>query len=310
MNTRSFMNPLRIQGLAFSILAIPAAVFAAIWGSSFSEQSGLIVLATLILLLGVPHGALDTIFAYKLYNLRTSADWILFILIYLLLAALVVAVWWWAPMVFLMLFLLISAAHFSGDPEIGTPLLTRILYGGSVLLLPALLHAGEVTRLFGLLVGTAAASSLTPWITLLAWIWLPFAVLSVILLASSNWLGALEIGSVILLSIVAPPLLAFTLFFCGMHSARHIIRTIDYSGNFSRRLLAVSALLPMIGVLVISVGAWEFLKGKPLDERIIQIVFVGLAALTVPHMALVERVRLSGWIKSVVKPSSLESNTD
>lgn len=310
MNTAKFMKPLRIQGLAFSVLAITSAIFAAVWGGSFSNQTGLILLATLILLLGVPHGALDTIFAYKLYDLRKPTDWILFTLIYLLLAALVVAVWWWTPMVFLILFLLISAAHFSGDPEKGTPLLTRILYGGSILVLPALLHSGEVDRLFGFLVGMAPASSLMPWITLLAWIWLPCAVLSVILMAWSDWLAALEIGAVLVLSVVAPPLLAFTLFFCGMHSARHILRTIDYSGNFSGRLLALSALLPMIGVLAISVGAWEFLKGKSLDERIVQIVFVGLAALTVPHMALVERVRLSGWIKDVAKPSGPESKTN
>ncbi|KAB2638771.1 MAG: ATP-binding protein [Verrucomicrobia bacterium] len=308
MNAASFIKPLRIQGLAFSVLAIASAIFAEVWGGSFSDQSGLILLATLILLLGVPHGALDTIFAYKLYDLRKLADWILFTLIYLLLAALVVAIWWWAPMVFLILFLLISAAHFSGDPEQGTPLLTRILYGGSILVLPALLHSGEMGRLFGFLVGTNPAASLMPWITLLAWIWLPCAVLSVILLAWSNGLGALEIGAVLVLSVVAPPLLAFTLFFCGMHSARHILRTIDYSGNFSRSLLAISAFLPMIGVLVISVGAWEFLKEKSLDERIVQIVFVGLAALTVPHMALVERVRLSGWIKGGAKLSGTENN--
>ena len=59
---------------------------------------------------------------------------------------------------------------------------------------------------------------------------------------------------------------------------------------------------------MISVGAWEFLKEKSLDERIVQIVFVGLAALTVPHMALVERVRLSGWIKGGAKLSGTENN--
>jgi len=304
------MNPLRLQGLVFSFLAIVTTAWAVLWGGSFSDQSGLIILATMILLLGVPHGALDTIFAYKLYDLRKPLDWIVFTLVYLLLAALVVAIWRLAPMVFLIFFLLISIAHFSGDPEKGTPLPTRILYGGSILILPALLHSGEVGRLFGFLVGAPPACLLMPWISLLAWIWLPCSVLAVIALAWSDSLTALDIGSVILLAVVAPPLLAFTLFFCGMHSARHILRTIDYSGTFSRPLLVLSALLPMIGVLVIAVVAWEFLKGKSVDERIVQVVFVGLAALTVPHMALVERVRLSDWIMGGAKPSSPESNPE
>ncbi|MEI6081887.1 MAG: Brp/Blh family beta-carotene 15,15'-dioxygenase [Verrucomicrobiota bacterium] len=295
------MSPLRIQGFLFSLCALGAAAFFALIGfqkGNFNGQSGLIILATLILLLGVPHGAFDTIFAYRLYDLRKPTDWMLFTMIYLLLAVVVVAVWWWAPMGFLILFLLISAAHFSGDPEEGTPHATRILYGGSVLLLPALFHSEEMARLFGLLVGDEPALLLMPWIKLLAWIWLPCVALGVILLAWRDWLGAMEIASVVLLSVAAPPLIAFTLFFCGMHSARHILRTIDYSGSVSRRLLALSALLPMIGVVAVSALVWCFLKGKSLDERLIQIVFVGLAALTVPHMALVERVRFSGWIKN------------
>jgi len=294
------MGSLRIQGFLFSLCAFGVAGSFACDGlhnANFTGQSGLIILATLILLLGVPHGALDTIFAYKLYNIQKPRDWMLFTMIYLLLAALVVVVWWWAPMVFLILFLLISAGHFSGDPEEGTPHATRILYGGCVLLLPALLHSEEMGRLFGLLVGVEPALLLMPWIKLFALIWLPCVVLGAILLVWRDWLGAMEIGSVVLLSVAAPPLVAFTLFFCGMHSARHILRTIDYSGTFSRRLLVLSAFLPMIGVVVVSALAWWLLKGKSLDERLIQIVFVGLAALTVPHMALVERVRYFGWIK-------------
>lgn len=294
------MSPIRFQGFIFSLCAFGAAVFFACAGhqqANFTGQSGLIILASLILLLGVPHGALDTIFAYRLYDLRRPLDWMLFTLIYLLLAAVVVAVWWWAPIVFLILFLLISAAHFSGDPEKGTPLATRILYGGCVLLLPAFLHSEEMGRLFGHLVGDEPALLLMPWIKLLALIWLPCAALAVILLMWRDWLGAMEIGSVVLLSVAAPPLVAFTLFFCGMHSARHILRTIDYSGTFSRRLLALSAFLPMIGVAVLSALALWLLKSKSLDERLIQIVFVGLAALTIPHMALVERVRLFGGIE-------------
>jgi len=107
----------------------------------------------------------------------------------------------------------------------------------------------------------------------------------------------LEMGAVAVLAVLAPPLISFTVFFCAMHSARHILRTIDYSGHTSPGLILGATLLPMLGVLLASAAAWHFLGGTPINGAIIQLVFVGLAALTVPHMALVERVRLSGWVK-------------
>ena len=65
----------------------------------------------------------------------------------------------------------------------------------------------------------------------------------------------------------------------------------------SWRFLGWVALLPMVGVALASAAAWYFFKDNPLDARVVQIVYVGLAALTVPHMVLVERVRLMGWIR-------------
>ena len=79
-----------------------------------------------------------------------------------------------------------------------------------------------------------------------------------------------------------------------MHRARLIIWTIDYSGRSSLGLILGAALLPMLGALVASAEAWHFLGGTSLDARVIQLVFVGLASLTAPHMAPVEHVRLSG----------------
>ena len=136
----------------------------------------------------------------------------------------------------------------------------------------------------------------------MAWPWLGAVILVVIERLRRDWLTALEITAASGLALLTPPLVAFTVFFCGMHSARHILRAAEYSGHWEIRLLAVAALLPMLGVLAASAGAWYFLQDTALDARVVQIVFVGLAALTVPHMALVERVRFSGWRKAAARP--------
>jgi Brp/Blh family beta-carotene 15,15'-monooxygenase len=289
------MNAQRIQGLAFSIGAIVLAVVA-VSAARFDSQVELIVVASLIVLLGIPHGALDTIFARQLYGIQTLGGWLRFALIYLLLSASVVGFFMLAPSGFLIGFLLISMLHFSGDPAGGTPWMARALYGGAIIVLPTLLYAGEITRLFALLVGIDSASLVTPFLRLLAWPWLIIFVLAAIQRLTKDWLTALEMGAVALLAVLAPPLISFTVFFCAMHSARHILRTINYSDNSSLGLILGAMSLPMLGVLLASATAWHFLDGMPINGAIIQLVFVGLAALTVPHMALVERVRLSGWM--------------
>jgi len=159
------------------------------------------------------------------------------------------------------------------------------------------LYADEITRLFALLVGNDAATLITPFIHLLAWPWLIGLALATIQRLPKDWLTALEMGAVAVLAVLAPPLISFTVFFCAMHSARHILRTIDYSGRTSPGLILRATLLPMLGVFVASAASRHFLAGTTINGAIIQLVFVGLAALTVPHMALVERVRLSGWVK-------------
>jgi Brp/Blh family beta-carotene 15,15'-monooxygenase len=183
-----------------------------------------------------------------------------------------------------------------GDPAPETPVISRILYGGAIIVLPTILHPGEVTRLFSFLVGTEAAA-IVAWLQLLGWPWLIGLAFGTAALSRRDWLTGVEMMAVAGLAVVTPPLLAFTIFFCGMHSARHILRTVDYARPLSAVVLWVVSMPPTLGILVMFVAAWDFLPPLPMDARATQLVFVGLAALTVPHMAVVERVRLAGWVE-------------
>ena len=294
------LTSIRIQGQIFSAIAILASCASLLLvrlDQRLDQQLELIALAALIIVLGVPHGALDIIFVRQLYNVKTAKGWFGFVVFYVLLAALVVAVWVIAPFLFLVGFLAISLVHFSGDlaDDIQVPL--RILYGGAIIVLPTLVHAEEVEKIFSFLVASDAAQSMVSMLHVLAWPWIAALVLFTSDQFQRNKIVSLEVICVSLLAVTAPPLVAFTIYFCGMHSVRHIMRTFDYSGKSSIYLLIISAVGPMAAVLLLSLGACSLFRDTPLDARLIQIIFIGLAALTVPHMALVEQVRISGWTK-------------
>ncbi|AMM25969.1 Brp/Blh family beta-carotene 15,15'-dioxygenase [Variovorax sp. PAMC 28711] len=285
---------LRFQGLAFSALAW-LLLGASLWLPDIDAQTQLLVLSPVILLLGVPHGALDLVFARQLGVARSALGWSLFTIVYIAAAAAVVGLWWFAPGVFLAAFLLLSGLHFSGDPLGETPAPFRMLYGGALIFCPIALHAVEVTRLFALLAGMPAAQLIVSAVQWAAWPWIAAIGLAAITGAKHDLARSTELVSVAAVLTLAPPLIGFTFFFCGMHSARHVLRTRDYSnaGTFAH-LLGIAAWPMLFTVAGVAVVSW-LSGGKSVDARFAQLLFVGLAALTVPHMLVVERVRFTGW---------------
>lgn len=282
------------QGLFFSlgawvlVIAIPVL-------PELSTEIQLLILSPIILFMGVPHGALDIVFARQFVGIQTIIGWCLFLLAYVLGSALVVGLWWVAPGIFLTTFLLISAFHFSGDPEGKTSTLFRMLYGGSVILCPLVLHQLEVIEIFTYLAGLKNAQIIVAVLKWGVWPWILAILIVAFTSAKQAPLRSFELISVAALMIFAPPLLGFTLFFCCMHSARHVLRTRDYSYEGSLGSLLRIATWPMAITVAGIAVAWWFSDGIPLDIKLAQLLFVGLAALTVPHMFVIERVRLTGW---------------
>ena len=286
---------LRLQGLAFSALAWMTLI-GSFWIPPLGPQIQLAILSPIILLLGVPHGALDTVFVRQLSNTQSGARWSLFAICYLAAAASVVVVWWLAPGFFLAAFLLISAIHFSGDPDGRTPTWFRTLYGGAVIFCPLLLHAAEVQQLFALLAGFPAAQTIVAVLQLAAGPWVAAIGVAAIAAAKRDLVRSVELVSITALLCVAPPLIGFTVYFCFMHSARHVLRTRDYSNAGTFRHLIGIATWPMLFTVVgVGIAGWMS-EGGSLDMQLAQLLFVGLAALTVPHMIVVERVRFTGWV--------------
>lgn len=284
------------QGLAFSALAW-LLVLASLWLPPLSAQAQLVMLSPVILVLGVPHGALDVLYAGQLGGIRSLRGWSLFTIAYFAVAASVLLLWWLAPGTFLVAFLLISAFHFSGDPAGKTPALLRTLYGGAVIFCPLALHSAEVLQLFAFLVGLPAAQAIVDVLHVAAWPWVAAIGVAAILGLRTAWVRSIELVSLAALLTFSPPLIGFTLFFCGMHSARHVLRTRDYSRAGTLHQLLRIVCWPMLATVVGVAIAVACSGGKPLDLRLAQVLFVGLAALTVPHMMVVERVRLAGWVR-------------
>jgi Brp/Blh family beta-carotene 15,15'-monooxygenase len=87
------------------------------------------------------------------------------------------------------------------------------------------------------------------------------------------------------------PLAAFLLYFCFVHSVRHIAdlgaARFPDSAARARRWLLLESLPFTAATVAFGVVAWFVLAGSvTFDEAMMRLVFWGLSALTVPHMIL------------------------
>ena len=89
-----------------------------------------------------------------------------------------------------------------------------------------------------------------------------------------------------------PPLIYFAVYFCALHSIRHFTATMSAVPN-GRRALGVAVMLSVITTLAALLALHLGITGTAAEttEQGIRVIFIGLAALTVPHMILVDRFR-------------------
>ena len=86
------MKFIKIQGIGFCALAFLFTVLVSTT-NLFSGPAELIFLALMIAILGLPHGALDTLFAKNYFHLQGFKRWFAFIIAYISIAAIVLGIW-------------------------------------------------------------------------------------------------------------------------------------------------------------------------------------------------------------------------
>ena len=260
----------------------------------------------LILIIGVSHGSLDHIKGKKLLRLFNIKSTYIFYITYLLIAAIVILTWIILPSITLIVFLMIASYHFGKEDTQflinDRSYFTQILYffkGFLIILAPLYFHFQETIAIFKLLlIDTEAFYSSLNFIEKnnVIQIGIFCSTLSSIFLFLKNFeikkfVVFLDYFSILILNYYLSPLVAFTAYFCFLHSIRHSISlAIDLDPNSlvnGFRLFVKKALPLTILTVVFSFIALYLLSySNNLNGAILKIIFIGLASLTFPHILL------------------------
>jgi len=277
----------------------PASEGIAMGSPSLIETLGMINMISLlaVVVIGLPHGAMDGAVALALGYGRNWLRMAAFILGYTLLAGLVVIFWLAFPVLALALFLLISLVHFgNGDTDTTHPLfrLVQIIcHGGIVVVAIPLFHPSLTNEIFSYLSGPGAGEIqlyLYPLAVVMAITGLIYAGIATRI--NSMRLRFLEFIGLLLCVWALPPLAGFAIYFAGVHTPRHVrriflkLRAYDPVISPFRLTAVFTAATWFVGAL-----AYFYLADRiAADAAAFQVIFIGLAALTFPHMILIDAV--------------------
>lgn len=275
-----------IETRFFVPIALVAAVALGAFPSAIPQAAQLMVLALGVVILGLPHGALDPAIAERAGLVRSVASLWFFNSIYTAVVLAVIGLWWFAPVFSLALFLAVSAWHFAGDWRDTLPWWAQGIGGAGLLLLPITFHTEAVATIFVALSGPGGAT-LAEALGQLGWL-VPSAMLSVagFALIKQQWASGLEFMALVVIGILAPPLVFFIIYFCSLHSPRHLREHFQQADrNDHGRLWRMLVVYTLATLLLIIPMLWLW-SSLSVNETIVRLVFVGLAAVTVPHMML------------------------
>ena len=270
--------------------ALPFLTFALILLNVFTELGSptiTMVAALTIVLAGIPHGTLDVEIASIRFGLSSRSQKMAIIAGYGFCTLAMMILWRQLPELALIAFLVISVVHFSADWHVGVDPFLAMMVGWALVALPALSHPRAVADIFEMLTGNQNGETVA---ALLACSSVPASLGSLVFaywaFRHDDIKSVIEVLSCLIASLFLPPLIAFAVFFCGLHSPRHMMDALRETGGMSPKKTLI--IIAAVTGLSIGLGMLLFTRygDMPIDTAAIRTGFVLLSALTVPHFVL------------------------
>ena len=260
----------------------------------------------LILSIGISHGSLDNIKGEKLLKILKINNNSIFYLLYSLITVAVIVLWMIFPTICLIIFLIVASYHFGKEDTqfliIANSYSNQILFfikGSLIILAPIYFHFDETINIFKvLLVNNENFYYLLDFIETnnILLFGIILSTLAHITLFGKNFeikkfAIFFDYFSILILNFYFSPLLAFTVYFCFLHSVRHSITLIleldnhDLGSGF-KKFLKKALPLTILTAIVSLIGLYFLNNTYNLDSSILKIIFIGLASLTFPHILL------------------------
>ena len=250
----------------------------------------------LISIIGVSHGALDHIKGYKLMEVYKINNKYLFYPVYIFCCLLVIFFWIIFPSVTLILFLLVASYHFGKEDScVGSIIKKKFinlfyLFKGSVVVVaPLFFHTEETLQIFKILGDNLIMTHENFLVSLL----LISFIANFFIMQWSNNSGFFlaDWVTIFTLNIFFSPLVAFTIYFCFLHSVRHsfgLIYEINKKNfnNGLKKFLKRALPLTLVTAILFIFGVYILTNYYVLDDAIMKVIFIGLASLTFPHILL------------------------
>ena len=270
-------------------------------GFAFFRDNNLIILCLLLILtIGISHGSLDNIKGKKFLKILNIKSMPTFYIGYSLISLFVILIWIIFPKSLLLIFLIIAAYHFGKEDadflEKEKKIYDEILYflkGSVVIISPLIFHKIETILIFQSLNFNISGVIFIDSMFLYFFLFLSFFsgfFLSFNKNMEIKFLLIMDFFSILILNYFLNPLLAFTIYFCFLHSIRHSLSLmLQLNKNIKKSFfLFIKKALPLslITAFIYLLFLYFLNNYYELNESIYKIIFIGLASLTFPHILL------------------------
>ena len=264
------------------------------------NENFLIICLLLIMSIGISHGSLDNLKGERLLKILKIKEIKKFYFSYIGLSALIILLWILLPNFLLSIFLLIASYHFGKEDTVFKLNIIGIkkdvlflLKGSSIIIAPLLFNYDKTNEIFLILKFDLFNEFLISKEILLLFLFLSFVsglMLSKFKNIDDSTLSIMDFSSVILINYFLNPILAFTIYFCLLHSIRHSLSLIfELDVNFDVGLIKfIKKALPLtlITAILYLISIYSLNNFFELNNAIYKVIFIGLASLTFPHILL------------------------